>query len=340
MRYPKFLKDYGTIGFAAPAFGCNIEPYKSGFKAALDNFSNRGYKCIVGENAYKGDGIGISSTPQSCAKELSSMYLDDKCDVIISCGGGELMCEVVNYIDFQQINNAKPKFFMGYSDNTNFTFLLTTLCDVASIYGPCAATFGMSKWHDSIDDAYKLISGRKSKISGYDKWEMTSLKSEDNPTAPYNLTETKKLIYNTDDKKASFSGRLIGGCLDCLTNLTGTKFDKVREFNAKYKEDGIIWFLESCDLNVMSIRRSLWNLDNCGWFENVKGFIIGRPMHFDEPMFGLDQYRAVTGILDKYNVPIIMDSDIGHLPPAMPLICGSYAYVDANFNDISIDMSF
>ena len=38
-----------------------------------------------------------------------------------------------------------------------------------------------------------------------------------------------------------------------------------------------------------------------------------------------DQYEAVTGILGKYNVPIIMDLDIGHIPPAMPLICGSYA---------------
>lgn len=31
MRIPKFLKDGGTIGFVAPSFGCNIEPYKSGF---------------------------------------------------------------------------------------------------------------------------------------------------------------------------------------------------------------------------------------------------------------------------------------------------------------------
>ena len=48
---------------------------------------------------------------------------------------------------------------------------------------------------------------------------------------------------------------LVGGCMDCLVNLTGTSFDKVKEFNERYAADGIIWFLESCDLNVFAIRR-------------------------------------------------------------------------------------
>lgn len=38
-------------------------------------------------------------------------------------------------------------------------------------------------------------------------------------------------------------------------------------------------------------------------------------MLFDQPMMGLDQYRAVTDILGKYQVPIIMDADLGHLHP-------------------------
>ena len=28
MKYGKFLPENGTIGFVAPSFGCNIEPYK------------------------------------------------------------------------------------------------------------------------------------------------------------------------------------------------------------------------------------------------------------------------------------------------------------------------
>ena len=35
MRYPKFLEKGGTIGFVAPSFGCNIEPYRTAFGHAL-----------------------------------------------------------------------------------------------------------------------------------------------------------------------------------------------------------------------------------------------------------------------------------------------------------------
>ena len=141
-------------------------------------------------------------------------------------------------------------------------------------------------------------------------------------------------------EEIAVKGRLLGGCLDCLATLCGTKFDKVEEFNEKYKEDGVLWFLEACDLNVMGIRRALWQLDESGWFKNTKGFLIGRPYCHGEEFFGLDQYKAVIDILSKYNVPIIMDLDIGHLPPMMPLVCGSVAEAKVKDNSITIDMEY
>ena len=63
MRYPEFLKPGGTIGFAAPSFGCSIEPYRSAFNHALEVFRRDGYQLQLGPNAYAGDGIGISSSP-------------------------------------------------------------------------------------------------------------------------------------------------------------------------------------------------------------------------------------------------------------------------------------
>ena len=80
-------------------------------------------------------------------------------------------------------------------------------------------------------------------------------------------------------------------------------------------------------------------MQHAGWFQHVKGFLFGRPLCFGQTMFGMDQYRAVTELLAQYNVPIIMDLDIGHLPPAMPLICGSLAEVRVRENHISINMS-
>ncbi len=347
MRYPDYLKAKETIGFVAPSFGCNMEPYRSAFEQAQKKFKEKGYGLHLGPNCYAGEGIGISNTPEKCGKELTDSYCSKDNQAIISCGGGELMCGILDYVDFDKIRAAEPKWYMGYSDNTNFTFLLTTLCDVASIYGPCAGTFGMEPWHPSVQDAFDVMTGAKTRVSGYEGWEKESLKDAEHPLVPYHITEKKILkIYDPEtgtmqtgeECSTNISGRLLGGCLDCLANLVGTKFDKVEEFSENYKEEGILWFLESCDLNVMSIRRALWQLEHSGWFRHVKGFIIGRPLCFGEEAMGLNHYSAVTGILDKYNVPIIMDADIGHFSPMMPLICGSYATVSVQGNEISVDM--
>jgi muramoyltetrapeptide carboxypeptidase len=330
MRYPDFLKDNGNIGFVAPAFGCASEPYKSAFDNALKKLHAMGFGTHEGSNCRMEKGIGISNTPQKCAKELMYEYTNPQNDILMSCGGGELMCEVVPYIDFEKIKAARPRWFMGYSDNTNFTYLSVVLSDTAAVYGPCAPAFGMEEWHPSLYDAMDFLGGRKLKFSNYDSWEIESLKNDKNPLAVYNTTEMS-CIKPSVDGKIKISGRVIGGCLDCLSNLIGTKFDKTKEFCEKYKEDGQIWFLEACDLNPVSVRRALWQLKNAGWFENARGFLFGRSMHFGEEMFGIDQYNAITDSLEDLGVPVIMDLDIGHLPPMMPIVVGALA--DTEFSD-------
>ncbi len=337
MRYPKFLQEGGTIGFVAPSFGCNIEPYKTAFRSAMATFQNMGLQIERGPNCFAGKGVGISNTPQRCAAELMKFYRKKSNDVLISCGGGELMCEDLNYMNFEKLAKAEPKWFLGYSDNTNMTFLLTTLCDVASLYGPCAASFGMEPWHPSIEDAFDVLTGQTLCVHGYDAYEMESLKDEEHPLAPYNTTEPRVMV-KYPDCDAHMEGRLIGGCLDVLILFLGTKFDRVKEFTERYRDDGIIWFLEACDLNPMGIRRALWQMEQAGWFRYLKGFLIGRPLCHGEEFLGMNQYDAAIGILGKYGVPILMDLDIGHIPPQMPLICGSYAKVDAVGNDIEIEM--
>lgn len=37
-------------------------------------------------------------------------------------------------------------------------------------------------------------------------------------------------------------GRIIGGCIDVILSLIGTKHDKINQFIEKYKNDRIIFF--------------------------------------------------------------------------------------------------
>ncbi len=435
MRYGKFLEKKGTIGFVAPSFGCNIEPYKSAFENALRRWKRQGYGLDLGPNCYAGNGVGISNSPELCGQELTEYYLKEGNDCLIACGGGELMCEILDYVDWEKIAAAPAKWYMGFSDNTNMTYLLATICDTASIYGPCVPSFGMKPQHRVLKDAFAILTGEGAaehadgirgardyadnskngqnmccvpvkcpsgkmegegfadvaeasdetkktvptfQVLGYPKWEIEGNKDEENPLAAYNLTEKKILKLYTGSVPGSqarctsgltaggqslhsagriadnqqlypiltgkeipetiFGGRLLGGCLDCLVNLLGTCYDHTDEFLEKYKEDGVIWFLDACDLNVFGIRRAMWQMEHAGWFRYVKGFLIGRPLSGLEPMMGLDQYQAVLDVAGRKGVPVVMDMDLGHLPPSMPLITGSYAAVHVRENDIRVEM--
>ncbi len=334
MKYPEFLKNGDTIGFAAPSFGCSIEPYRSGFDHAQEVLTQKGYRLKLGPNVYAGDGIGISTSPEKCGREFTEMYLDPDSTALISCGGGELMCGILKYVDFNAIREAKPKWFMGYSDNTNLVFTLTTLCDTAAIYGPCAPTFGMEPWHSAIEDAHLLLRGEKLENAGYPAYEINPDKDAEHPLEPYACTEQRTIaafdpsvgiLPKKSRKTLSFSGRLVGGCLDILAMLCGTQYDRVEAFAERYRDDGLVWFLEACDLNVFGIRRAVWQLKNAGWFRHVKGFLIGRPWTGQTDLMGLNHITAVTEELADLGVPILLDVDIGHLPPMIPLISGSMA---------------
>ncbi len=339
MRIPKFIKKGDCIGFVAPSYGCNMEPYKSGFRNALKKFCESGFQIDIGENCYVGEGIGISNTPEKCGEEINVYFSKKETDAVISCGGGELMCEILDYVDFDKLAKEEPKWYMGYSDNTNLTFLLSTLCDTAAVYGPCAPAFGMEPWHPAISDAFELLQGKKKEITNYPLWEKESKKDEEHPLEPYYVTEPFH-VKCYPEKEIVMTGRLLGGCLDCLGRLVGTRFDKVKEFAKRYEKDGILWYMEACDLNVMDIRRAVWQLEHAGWFEHVKGFLFGRPLCQGEEMFGLDQYHAVTDLLEKYQVPILMDLDIGHIPPMMPIVNGVVATVEAKKNSVKIQYDF
>ncbi len=342
MRYGAFLAPGGRIGFVAPSFGCATEPYATAFSHALSVFRRRGFALFLGENCCKQEGVGISAPPEACGEEFVRSFLDEgRGDVLISCGGGELMCEILDYVDFGRLAQAEPKWFLGYSDNTNLGFLLATLTDTASIYGPCAPAFGMDPWHESLEDVFLLLQGRKRRFTNYTHWEILSLKDENHPLASYNTTEPyAHRLYSPGEGEAEalvMEGRLVGGCLDCLLHLAGTSFDRLEEFAKRYAGEGLIWFLEACELGPFALRRALWKLRHCGWFDHARGFFFGRPMLFGRQSMGLDMEEAVLGALGDMGLPILLNGDIGHLPPMLPIIQGGLARIEACGNHLELE---
>ena len=55
-------------------------------------------------------------------------------------------------------------------------------------------------------------------------------------------------------------------------------------------------------------------------------------------MFGIDHRQAHSSLIREFIVPIIMDLDIGHMSPMMPVVCGSMA--DVSFDGSNFTISY
>ena len=98
--------------------------------------------------------------------------------------------------------------------------------------------------------------------------------------------------------------------------------------------------IEACDLTPMSIRRAMWSLAHNGWFDTAAGFLVGRPLaSFRQEMMGVDSYNAVLDVVAGLDVPVIMDCDIGHIAPMVPLVIGADAGAFVRGNALQIDFS-
>ena len=63
----------------------------------------------------------------------------------------------------------------------------------------------------------------------------------------------------------------------------------LHELYVKKCDEGILWVIENCELSPMSYRRAIWNMKEAGWFENAKGFIMGRATGcFEGDLMGVD----------------------------------------------------
>lgn len=309
----KYINKKSKIYLVAPSFGCTTSPYFERLNKAIPRLEKLGYTVIVGDNCFKAEGKCASNTPTLRAKEFMDAYESDA-EAIISVGGGEMMTEILDYIDFNKIKELPHKWFVGFSDNTNLTFTLTTLCDIPTIYGSCAGGFHFDKYTYDVKDTYDMLLGEK-KFKGYPKWESTPDKS--NPFNDYVLD--KKKIITPFNYTNPFTGTLIGGNLDIMQQLIGTPYDNMANY-CKNHSEGIIFYCEACDLNVLGIKRALLQMKRAGWFNhNIKGFLIGRPLCIDEEFLGVNHINACTDILEDLNVPILLDIDLGHLSPTMPM---------------------
>ncbi|MBR2827858.1 MAG: LD-carboxypeptidase [Bacilli bacterium] len=326
MIYPKKLKK-NKIGITALSSG--VGERIDSFESSLSNLKKNGFDIVETSNVRSIK--NPSSSIRTRVKELNELIEDESIEAILCAAGGDYLIDIIPFVDFEKIKKH-PKWYMGASDPTSLLYLITTSCDIATIYGHNAASFDSKNLHISQMLALDILKGKKVTQNSYEKFEGTR---ENRIDGDYYLDQTG--MWMSNQKEINIKGRIIGGCFDCLKDLLKNDFDHTKEFVEKYKKDTMIWYFDIFSLSTSEFRNCLIEMRNKSWFLNISGVILGRVMYknIDTP----SNYEEI--LKEQFpNIPLIWNTDIGHVPPKMTIINGSVATIHYKDHKGSINFEY
>lgn len=312
MKYPNKLNKDDTIKIISPSDGVikkKINKLESAIKFLSEN------DLIVNEGKYvRSSHDGVSTTATNRADELNMAISDQNIKALIACSGGDYLIQILNLIDFEKIL-TNPKWFQGHSDITSLLYYITTKYDLATIYNFNVKTYGDKNMPKSM---------LQNSIS--------FLKNEPVIQKEYGYRISDEIIpcnWKCINDFRPIKGRIIGGCLESLKDIIGTKYDNTKEFINKYQEDGIVWYFDVYSMPNEDILRTMWQLKSCGWFEHCKGILFGR-LYEEKNYTNITLKESINYCLKDLNVPIIIDVDLGHTDPVITIVNGSLVNIEYN----------
>lgn len=322
ITYPN-LKTPVKVGVTAPSSGLHTKQHFY-LEQATYRLEAKGYEVIVGSTCwtqYKAK----SASAKTRAEELNLMLTDDTIQLIFPPWGGELLIEILEYIDFKKI---KPKWVLGYSDTSVLLLSMTLTTGIATAHGPNLIEL-RGELSDTTTAMWEkvLFTNRGEEVMQYPSEKFQEFWQHDYETEyVFHLTEQTKW-KTISNEPIVVKGRFLGGCIDVIRHLIGTPYGDVLQFQKKFiNNEPIIWYFENCQMNVTDLRRSLLQMKLAGWFANCNGVLFGRSAA-NEPIDDYNIIDVYMELAEELNVPIAYDIDCGHMPPQLTFINGAYGEV-------------
>jgi len=344
MRYPGNLRPGDAIGVCAPSSGVPADQLRR-LGNAIKNVRALGYE-VIETPSLRHNAKCVSADAQTRASEFMSLWENPNLAAILPPWGGEFLMDMLPCLDWERLAALPPKWLCGYSDTSTLCFALTTRLGVATLHGSNlmnlgfrgidphdlrafeamseqafvqeSAPFygGFASWTDLGGPAYRLDKPSE--------WQLLSL----NPQAS-SVEEAPPAGGDEGiaERRATFSGRVLGGCMDTLCKLLGTPYAPVPQFLQSYPGDQFIWTLESCEMNASDIYRTLWQMRQAGWFGRCAGVLMGRPDGCADT-HDFTPEDALRRAFDGMDIPVLTGCDIGHIPPQLQLVNGAFARVE------------
>lgn len=321
MRFPAPLRPGDTIGVTSPSSGVQgIAAERIDF--CIGWLRDAGYDVVVGECM---DGAGITAGAAAArAAELTRMMCDPSIRCVLPPWGGETAIDLLHLLDWDALAVAEPTWLVGYSDLSTLLLPITTRLGWATLHGdnladtPYEPLPGLVSWLDIAADVGPHRQRDSGVVAGW--WGF----AEDPRATQWKRVGTGSWSL-VGEGPLHVSGRLIGGCVETLCNLAGTPYGDVPAFGRRHADDGLLVYLEAAGDEAATICRNLHGLRLAGWFEHARAILVGRTSAPDNPQ--LTQREAVLDALGPLGLPMVLDVEIGHVPPHLPLVNGALATV-------------
>ena len=280
--------------------------------------------------------------PEKRAEDLLQAYKDPDIDMILCAIGGDDTYRLLPYLfDNGELAGAvNDKVFLGFSDTTINHFMLHKL-GVRSFYGQsflsdiCELSDDMLPYTKKYFDEL-IRTGTISEISPSEIWyEERKSFTPDQVGVP--LVSHKNSGFELLQGASVFSGQILGGCICSMYDMfNGDRYADMPLLCRKYQlfpdmDDwkGKIILLESSEEkpSPQKYRKALEYLKETGVFDAVSGVLVGKPM---DEAFADDYKQLLVQVIDRPDLPIVCNVNIGHAMPRCIIPFGTDATVDAD----------
>ncbi len=326
IRFPAPLRPGDLVGVTAPSSGVT-----AGQAARLDHavktVRSRGYEVVIGDCL---DGTSHVSAPAPArAAELMAMLTDPAIRAVVPPWGGETAIDLLPLLDWPAIAAAEPTWLVGFSDISTLLVPMTVLTGVATLHGnnlmdtPNQVPDQLLSWLDIValpaGATFTQSPPGRHRAGPFSDYQENPLVTE------VTLDGSGSWVRLDGDGQVDVTGRLIGGCVETVRHLCGTRAGDIARFAAGQAPDGLIVYLEAAGDDAFSICRSLHGMRMAGFFTGAQAILVGRTEAPGGPT--MTQHEAVADALGGLGVPLLADVECGHVPPYLPLVNGALARV-------------
>lgn len=338
IRYPRPLQAGDLIAVTAPSSG--VEPaLHPRLDLVIGHLRAQGFRVEEGQ-CLRDEQHSASAPAADRAAELMHFLLRDDVAAIIPPWGGERAIEILDRLDWPALAAARPKWLLGYSDTSTWLLPMSLRLGWATAHGPGLMDLVAGQpdaLTQGVMGVLRTPAGGSVVQRQSSHWQLQWTDFAQVPDTTYQLTEKTRWWALRGEQEVSFSGRLMGGCLDTLMHTAGTAHGDVAHFIAQHKSAGTVLYLENSGLSPTDWVRALHRLRWSGWLDvpgGLRGVLVGRSTGPDTS--GPSQLRYVNALhatLADLPCPVLVDVDVGHRPPQMVLVNGALAQVQWQAQD-------